>query len=106
MAGIILLAILATIAYRLTTSEQRKQYACDALDIARDVKAAATQPRPEADEFRNRLRERTPHLIVTPALAALCIVVTTGMMFGATPFGDRETLLRWGASLGPLTTND
>jgi membrane associated rhomboid family serine protease len=105
MAGIILLAVVGTIAYRLTTAEQRKRYHDDLLEIARGLKAAATQPRPEAGEFRNLLRERTPHLIVTPAIAAICIAVAAGMLFGATPFGDRETLLRWGASLGPLTTN-
>jgi membrane associated rhomboid family serine protease len=105
MAGIILLAVLGTIAYRLTTPEQRKRYLDDGLEIARGLKAAATQPSPEADEFRHSLRERTPHLVVTPAIAAICGVIAAGMLFGATPFNDRETLLRWGASVGPLTTN-
>ena len=105
MAGIILLAVLGTFAYRLTTLEQRKRYLDDALEIARGLKAAATQPRPEADEFRRMLRERTPSLGVTPAIAAICVTIAVGMLFGATPFNDRETLLRWGASVGPLTTN-
>ena len=105
MAGTILLAVLGTLAYRLTTAEQRKRYLDDGLEIVRRLMAAAKQPRPEADEFRSRLRERTPRLVVTPAIAGICIAVAVGMLFGATPFGDRETLLRWGASLGPLTTN-
>jgi len=105
MAGIILLAVLGTIAYRLTTAEQRKRYLDDGVEIARGLKTAATQPSPEADEFRRVLRERTPRLVMTPAIAAICVAIAAGMLFGATPFNDRETLLRWGASIGTLTTN-
>jgi membrane associated rhomboid family serine protease len=105
MPGFILLAVLGFIAYRLTTAEQRKRYLGDALDVARGLKTAATQPSPEADEFRSSLRERTPHLIVTRGIAAICVVVAGGMLLSATPFSDRETLLRWGASVGTLTTN-
>jgi membrane associated rhomboid family serine protease len=105
MAGIILLAVLGTVAYRLTTAAQRKRFLEVALDVARQLTAAATQRRPEADAFRDRLRARTPYLVVTPTFAAINVAVVASMLFGAMPFNDPGTLLAWGASVGPLTTN-
>jgi membrane associated rhomboid family serine protease len=105
MAGIILLAVLGTVAYRLTTAAQRKRFLEVAFDVARQLAAAATQRRPEADAFHDRLRARTPYLVVTPTFAAINVAVAAAMLFGATPFNDPGTLLAWGASVGPLTTN-
>ena len=100
-----MLAIVGVVAYRLTTAEQRAQYFAYALDVARELHAIATQPRPEADAFRDRLRARMPFLAVTPAIAALNVAVMAGMMLGPTAPSVPETLIRWGASVGPLTTN-
>ena len=105
MAGIVLLAVLGTVAYRLTTAAQRKHVLDLAVDVTRELAAAATRRRPESDAFRDLLRARTPYLVVTPTVAAISVGVAAGMLFGATPFNDPGTLLGWGASLGPLTTN-
>jgi membrane associated rhomboid family serine protease len=104
MGGLILLAIVGVVAYRLITAEQRAQYFAYGLDVARALHAVATQPRPEADVFRERLRARMPFLAVTPAIAALNLAVMAGMLFGPAA-SVPETLIRWGASVGPLTTN-
>src|SRR5258706_12463873 len=64
MAGFILLAVLGTVAYRLTTAAQRKQFVEVAFDVARKLAAAANQRRPESDAFRDRLRARTPYLVI------------------------------------------
>ena len=105
MPGIILLAILGTVAYRLTTAAQRKRFPEVAVDVARELTAAATRRHPESDAFRDLLRTRTPYLVVTPTFAAINVAVAAGMVFGATPFNDPGTFLGWGASVGPLTTN-
>jgi len=46
-----------------------------------------------------------PVAFVTSAIVLVNVCVFTGMLFGAGPFGDAGTLLSWGASLGPRTTN-
>lgn len=105
MAGITLLAVLGTVAYRLTTTAQRKRFLEFAFDVTRQLTAAATQRRPESDAFRDLLRARTPYLVITPAFGAISVAVAVCMLFAATPFNDPGTLLGWGASVGPLTTN-
>jgi membrane associated rhomboid family serine protease len=105
MAGIILLAVLGTVAYRLTTAAQRKRFLEFAVDVARELTAAATQRRPESDAFRDLLRARTRYLVITPTFAAINVAVAACMLLAATPFNDPRTLLAWGASVGPLTTN-
>src|SRR4051812_49812358 len=81
MSGIILLAVLGVVAYRLTTAEERAQYFTYAIDVVRELHAVATQPRPDADAFRERLRARMPLLAVTPAIAALNVAVMAGVVF-------------------------
>jgi rhomboid protease GluP len=105
MNFLILLAVFGGLAYRITAPEDRKRYVVVALAYLREVKIAATAPRPEYDAFRTALRARTRHLIVTPAIVALHVTVLAGMLFGASAIGDSATLVNWGASLGPRTTN-
>jgi rhomboid protease GluP len=68
-------------------------------------KDAAVKRRSEPEPFRDALRERTRWAIVTPALAALSVWVFAGMLFGSGALSDPHTLLSWGGSLGPRTTN-
>jgi membrane associated rhomboid family serine protease len=105
MAVSLLLALLGVIAYRMTTAAQRAQYVGYAVDLAGELKAAATQPRPEAGAFRDLLRARMPRLAVTPAIVAINVAVAACMLIGPTASGNPDTLLGWGASVGPLTTN-
>src|SRR4051812_50154217 len=85
MSGIILLAVLGVVAYRLTTAEERAQYFTDAIDVVRELHAVATQPRADADAFRERLRARMPLLAVTPAIAAVNVAVMAGGLFWSEP---------------------
>lgn len=105
MPGIVLIAVLGTLAYRLTTAEQRKRFLEYAFDVARELMVAATRRLPESDAFRDRLRARTPYLVITPAFVAISVAVAACMLSAATPFSDPATLLGWGANVGPLTTN-
>jgi rhomboid protease GluP len=101
---ILLLVILAGFAFRMTSPEDRQRYLDLALVSVRRLKAAATESEPER-EFRESLRARTCHLLATPALVAINVIVLAGMLFGARAIGDPDTLVAWGASLGPRTTN-
>ena len=105
MPGIILLAVFGTVAYRLTTAAQRKRGLEYLLDAARELTVAATRRHPESDAFRDRLRARVPYLVVTPAFVAINVAVAACILFSATGSTDPATLLAWGASVGPLTTN-
>jgi rhomboid protease GluP len=102
---IILLAVFGTFAYCGTSPEQRARCLAIAIDIVRQLKIAATQRHPEYDAFRESLRARTPHVIITPAIVAINVAVTVCILFGANAIGDPDTLVGWGASLGPRTTN-
>ena len=105
MVFIIFLLTLIVVAYRATTPEQRKQFSQAALERARQVKEAASRPRPDTEAFGNALRERTSRAFVTPAIMALNAAVFLLMLVGPGALSDPETLVRWGANFGPRTTN-
>jgi hypothetical protein len=105
VAFIILLAVLAVLAYRVTSAEERARYLAIAIDFLEQLKAAAAEPRPELDRLRDALRARTSRVLVTPAIVLISVVVFGGMLFGATAISDPRTLVAWGASLGIRTSN-
>jgi membrane associated rhomboid family serine protease len=102
---ILLLAVFGGLAFKMTSPADRAKYLGVALDFVRQVKVAATQPRPENESFRTALRTQTRDLIATPALVTLNAAFFTAMLFGAGAIGDPDTLVGWGASLGTHTTN-
>ena len=102
---IILLAVFAGLAYRITTPEDRARYVDLAMGHVRRLKVAAAEPGPEYDAFRGALRARSRHVFVTPAIVAINVMVVGGMLFGAGAVSEPATLVAWGASLGTRTTN-
>ena len=42
---------------------------------------------------------------MTPAIAALNALVFVGMIFGRGALADPQTIVAWGGSFGPRTTN-
>jgi membrane associated rhomboid family serine protease len=105
VAFIILLAVLAVLAYRVTSAAERARYLAIAMDFVKQLKVAAAEPRPELDRLRDALRARTLRVLVTPAIVLICTVVFGGMLFGATAISDPKTPVAWGASLGIRTSN-
>jgi len=61
--------------------------------------------RRKADAFDTALRERTRWVLATPAIALVNVIVFASMLAGSTAPGDTGTLLEWGGSFGPLTSN-
>ena len=102
---VILLALVAAIAYRIATPEERTRYLHIAIDAAARLKARALRRHPAADTFRAALRARTPRLVVTPAIAAVDAIVFGCLLFAAGALTEPDTLVGWGASVGPRTTN-
>jgi membrane associated rhomboid family serine protease len=102
---LIFLVLVAYIAFKGATPEQRAHLGQGILTRIGRVKDAATRQRPELAAFRDALRARTPWTPVTPAIAALNAVVFVMMLFGHGSFSDPQTLVGWGAIFGPPTTN-
>ena len=105
MVFLFLLVIVAIIAFRLTSGEDRKQLLRKALVILREAAIIAREEYGRLEPFREALRQRTRYAIVAPALAALSVMVFARMLFGAGALTDPATLVSWGANFGPRTTN-
>ena len=71
----------------------------------RNVRDEITKVPPECETFVQELRARTSFAVVTPAILALNIVIFIGMCFGTGALSDPATLVAWGGSVGPRTTN-
>jgi membrane associated rhomboid family serine protease len=102
---LVLLAVLGGLAYRGTSPEERERYLAIAMRFVRRLKVAITEPGPEHESFRDALRARTSHALITPAIVLFSATIVGGMLFGASAIGDPDTLVAWGASLGTRTTN-
>jgi rhomboid protease GluP len=105
MTFIILLLVVGWLAYRATGAAERKLLLKRALDLRWRFPRAATRRYPEIVPFWKLLCERTPRAPVTPALAGLNIVVFVLMLFATGAISAPDTLIAWGGSFGPRTTN-
>src|SRR5262245_40383188 len=99
------LLVLGGYALYVMTPQERDRLLQAGLKHARNARDAAMEARERKDPFADVLRERTPLVVVAPALAAINVVVFVMMLFSAGSFSDPATLLGWGANFGPRTTN-
>jgi membrane associated rhomboid family serine protease len=60
---------------------------------------------PDSQPFREALRGRTRWVVVVPAVIAVQVAIFGAMLVGSGHLGDPATLIAWGASFGPRTTN-
>jgi rhomboid protease GluP len=71
----------------------------------RQAERNAALPPPDTS-FQEALHARTARAIATPALVAVNVAVYLVMLFGADgSLSDPKTILEWGGSFGPRTTN-
>jgi membrane associated rhomboid family serine protease len=99
---LILLAAGGFAVYRATTPEERERFLEEQirpLADAADRVILATTP------CRAALVARTPRIVLTPVLAGLNLVLFVTMLFGDGSMSEPATLIGWGASHGPHTTN-
>jgi membrane associated rhomboid family serine protease len=87
------------------TPEERLRIARRAEGASRSGLQVAIERQREPEPFRDALRSRTPWAFVTGAIVFVNVTVFLFMSFGSGASGEPETLLGWGASFAPLTTN-
>ena len=110
MTAILILAVAVLGLYlRTLNPEQRVQFLRDTLARTRALVRAAREQigkvPPDCETFAQTLRERTHFAVVAPSLVALNIAVFVFMGVGAGALSDPATLIAWGGSVGPRTTN-
>ena len=100
---VILLTVLGAVAYRISSPAERARYFGVALEVWREIKEAATRRTPASEAFHAALRARARLPIATWTIAAISVLVGVAVAFAPAPGG--ETLVSWGANIGPRTTN-
>jgi membrane associated rhomboid family serine protease len=94
------LIALGLLAYAAAPPEVRSRAGSSVVDIFQRLSIDASA---SGGVVRAAMREHTPH--ATLALAALHVALFVAMLFGRGSLGDPATLVAWGASVGPRTTN-
>jgi membrane associated rhomboid family serine protease len=101
---LVALAVFGFVAYRMTEPDQRKR----GLDVlAKWLRRTVLLLRetPASAPFRQALRERTRWTLAMPALLAINVLLFVSMVRAPGSIAAPETLIEWGASFGPRTTN-
>lgn len=99
------LLVIGGFAVYVMTPAERVRLVHKALPALRFAKDTAVQIHTARDPFFDALRERTPWPVITPAIVLLNVFVFIRMLFGEGSLSDPDTLLAWGGSFGPRTTN-
>lgn len=105
MPLLLFLIVVSGLVLRRMSPEERIAFVHRMLAWLQRVKAAVTYVPPSCQPFNDALRARTRWTIVTPAIAVANVAIFVVMLVGPGSFDDRNTLLAWGASFGPRTTN-
>jgi rhomboid protease GluP len=103
---VFLMGLLAlSLAYRGTTPEQRQRMLGASQPMLRAAIGTAVETRRNFKPFNDALRARTRIAIVTPVLVLLNVAILGFMLYHGITLTDPQTLIGWGAALGPRTTN-
>src|SRR4051812_9494545 len=102
---LVLLAIGAYVVFHVMNDKERAKLFRTALGAAAQAKDTAGRHLLESDAFRDALRARTRLPIVTYGVAATLVAVFLAMCVTPGSFDDPSTLVAWGGSIGPRTTN-
>jgi rhomboid protease GluP len=110
VAAILILASVLMVLYlRSLNPEERVEFLRSSrakMEAAvRSARDEITRVPPECQTFVEELRARTTFAAVTPAVVSLNVAIFIGMCFGAGALTDPATLIGWGGSVGPRTTN-
>ena len=92
---IVALIIVALVVVRVLTADERKRVAGQAVEFGQQLRAARANIRP-CEPLRTNLLERTPRLLVTPAFAAMLVIVfVTGSADALANVGPKTTAGEW-----------
>jgi rhomboid protease GluP len=108
-AILILASVILGLYLRSLNPEERVEFLRNirtkTLAATRNAREEITKVPPECETFVQELKARTHFVVVTPAILALSIAIFICMCFGTGALGDPATLIAWGGSVGPRTTN-
>jgi len=108
-AILILAAVLLALYLRSLNPEERVEFLrksrAKTEAAIRSARDEITRVPPECETFVQELRARTTFAVVTPAILALNIAIFIGMCLGTGALSEPATLIAWGGSVGPQTTN-
>jgi len=102
---IILVAVVSGIVIYLMTGDERKWLFGVCLTGLRHVQKAITLQGLRPNPFSNALRERTPKVLATPALATVSAVVFVMMAFAPGSNTSADKLIHWGGNIAARTTD-
>src|SRR5687767_14852996 len=105
MLLLLALLVIAGFGVYVMKPDERQRLFQSGLGAVRQASQGAIQQHRDRSPFREALHARTPWPIVTSALVALNAGVFVAMLLGAGALGDPDTLVAWGASVGPRTAN-
>jgi rhomboid protease GluP len=102
---IVFLLVVLGFAVYVMNQEERVRLMRAGLALVGQAKNVAVAGPHGYEPFQAALRERTPWVLVTPALIALNAAVFVCMHFSPGALSDPDTLVAWGGNYGPSTTN-
>jgi rhomboid protease GluP len=106
---LLFLLVVAGLALYVMTPEERLRLLAFAKAfvraLAREGIDWAVRHRAKRGPFGDALLERTRRLAVTPAIVIVNVAIFLGLLFGSGALSNPDTLVAWGASFGPRTTN-
>src|SRR5687768_1311890 len=101
MVSLFALAVFAYVFYRMTAEDDRARIA---LRLVAGVRFVMRET-PATLAFEKALRGRTRWTLAMPALVAANVGLFAWMALAPGPIASPETLVAWGGSIGPRTTN-
>jgi len=99
------LLVLAVVGYRASTPAERERYRQRLGVVLARLRETAGRLREDCEPFDKALRARARWLPLTSALIVLHTTVFVLMLSGPGAIDDPQTLVDWGGSYGPRTTN-
>jgi len=102
---VLVILVVVAMAFRMATAEDRTRLLQTARGILEEVVETAVKIRELCKPFDEMLRGRLRWAWVTWALAGLNVAIFLRMLIGAGALANPQTLVSWGASFGPRTTN-
>jgi membrane associated rhomboid family serine protease len=101
---LIAILVLLGAVYYFTTPEEKKRFVRAVVHLTREALVLVERYRPKPGPFDDALRGRTSWVVATPALAAVNTGVFLCLLLAPGALSDPETLVQWGGSVGPRTT--
>ena len=102
---VVFLSVVLGLALRGMTPEDRVRFGRAMLAGLRFMRDAVTKPPSGGEPFHEALTAQTRWALVSPMLAGTSVSVFVFMLLGSGELADPQTLIDWGGSIGPRTTN-